>query len=94
MNYKIEIDAVESELKQIEEQINKLGALCDSISADVSSGLDSENARRVISPTIQQVKDDLESAKHSVDRVRQNAYAYAEAVRKADTEGSFNTQAG
>ena len=84
----INTNEVYNELNSIDQYISELSQLCDNVNPDISGGWDSEISRKLISPKIQKIKDDIANMRESIERVRGAVGSYTTGMEKADEAGA------
>ena len=91
MNFEINTGVVTSELGKIDECIINLRSMLSNIESDISSGWNSETARTVVTPAIDDIKSSIDAMQKSVENVRSNVSQYITNTEEADTAGSINS---
>ena len=81
---KINVSAVEEEIKLINNYIIELNRLCSNIDSDITRGWNRSVVRSLVTPKNDEIKDNLSIIERSIDSVSRNAYDFAEHVSMID----------
>ena len=84
------IDPVEvyNQLNNIDQFISELTQLCDNVNPDISGGWDSDISKKLITPKIEQIKEDIGNMSECITRVRGSVGTYTAGMEEADASGT------